>query len=386
VTRCQFLLQRGRFVADAAYFCGENSPAEMRVGDPPLPVGYDFDAIGADALKDARVDHHQLVLKSGMRYRVLILPPDDRNISPPLLEKIRWLVEHGLTLVGPPPEHAPGLENYPQCDNEVRGVAAVLWGDCDGKKVTSHAFGNGRVYWGATLETVFAALDTKPDFEFASSGKTKLSYIHRTDGDAEIYFVSNQRDGFDSADCTFRVSGKVPELWHADTGMMEPAPVWREENGRTLVPLQFDPSGSVFVIFRHTAPQDHPVSITQDIQVKKSGHTPELIIHRAVYGVAMHPSQSMDVTEKVRALLAKGVTAVPANNEFAGNDPAVNIVKKMRVEYSLKGQPHTEMADENQTLELPPSAQLTNPLYGYLPSTTAVGKKIHLTEKLSVLV
>jgi len=386
VARCQFLLQQGRFVADAAYFCGENSPAEMRVGDPPLPPGYDFDAVGADVLKDATVDHHQLVLKSGMRYRVLVLPPGDRNISPPLLEKIRSLVEHGLTLVGPPPEHAPGLENYPQCDNEVKGIAAVIWGDCDGKKVTSHAFGNGRVYWGTTMETVFAALDAKPDFEIPPSLKTKLSYIHRTDGDAEIYFVSNQRNAFDSVDCTFRVAGKTPELWHADTGVMEPAAVWHEENGRTTVPLQFDPSGSVFVIFRQTTAEDHAISITKNIQTKKSGHVPKLVIHRAIYGVVTHKPQSVDVTEKVRALLAKGVTEIPANNDFAGSDPAVNTVKKLRVEYSANGQTHTETVDENQTLELPRTAHITKALYGDLPSATGAEKKIDLTKKLSGLV
>ena len=39
VARCQYLLQQGRFVADAAYLDGENAPAELRAGDPPLPGG-----------------------------------------------------------------------------------------------------------------------------------------------------------------------------------------------------------------------------------------------------------------------------------------------------------------------------------------------------------
>jgi hypothetical protein len=70
---------------------------------------------------------------------------------------------------------------------------------------------------------------------------------------ADIYFVSNQRRQFDSAECTFRVSGKVPELWHPDTGVIEPAPVWSAQAGRTTVRLDFEPAGSVFVIFRHAA-------------------------------------------------------------------------------------------------------------------------------------
>ncbi len=384
VARCQFLLQRGRFVADAAYFCGENSPAQLRVGDPALPPGHDFDAIGADALKDATVENHELVLKSGMRYRVLILPPSDRNISPPLLKKIGALVADGLTLVGPAPEHAPGLQNYPQCDDVVKAIAAEIWGNCDGKTVTSHEFKNGRVYWGESMENIFAALAAEPDFEFPTTMNSKLSYIHRTDGAAEIYFVSNQRDRFDSADCTFRVAGKMPELWHPDTGVMEPAPVWREENGRTIVPLQFDPSGSVFVVFRKAATGDHAVSASTKISEEKSERTPELVIHRAIYGAVERQPQFTDVTKKVKALLANGRTQIPANNEFAGTDPALNIVKQLRVEYSADGQKHTETVDENQTLELPAGVTITKAVYGDLPAEP--GKTIDLTAKLSRLV
>ncbi len=384
VARSQFLLQRGRFVADAAYFCGENSPAQMRVGDPALPAGYDFDAIGADALKDATVEDHQLVLKSGMRYRVLILPPGDRNISPPLLKKIRALVADGLALVGPPPQHAPGLENYPQCDEDVKAVATEVWGNCDGKTVTSHEYKHGRVYWGESMENVFASLAAKPDFEFTGVSAPKLSYIHRTDGEAEIYFVSNQRDRFDASDCTFRVAGKMPELWHADTGVMEPAPVWREENGRTIVPLQFDPSGSVFVVFRKPAGQNHAITVSTEVDDKKSEHPSTLVIHRAIYGAVERKPQFVDVTDKVKTLLAKGTTEIPANNGFAGADPVIDTVKELRVEYSANGQTHTETAEENQTLELPAAASVSRAIYGDLPVEPQ--KAIDLTAKLSGLV
>ena len=353
VARCQFLLQRGRFVADAAYFCGENSPAEMRAGDPPLPAGYDFDSIGADALKGATVDNHQLVLKSGMRYRVLVLPPSDRNISPPLLKQIRDLVSDGLTVVGPPPEHAPGLENYPQCDRDVKAIAAEVWGKCDGKTKTENRFGKGRVYWGATLETVFADLKAQPDFEWSSPSDAKLLYIHRSDRNAEIYFVSNQRDHFDSAECTFRVAGKEPELWHPDTGVMEAAPVWREEKGRTIVPLQFDPSGSVFVVFRKRAAANHAVSASADAPDKTSTHVPQLVIHSAVYGDLQNETpQKVDLTAKLSKLVDNGSLNVEINNALAGGDPIYGQTKECRVDYSLDGVRKTVTVAENETLAI----------------------------------
>lgn len=386
VARSQFLLQRGRFVADAAYFCGENSPAEMRIGEPALPPGYDFDAVGADVLRDATVENHQLVLKSGMRYHVLVLPPSDRNISPPLLKKIRALVADGLTLVGPPPEHAPGLENYPQCDADVKANVAELWGNCDGKTVTSHDFQKGRVYWGANLETIFAALDVKPDFEFEAASKARLSDIHRTDGNAEIYFVSNQRDRFDAADCTFRVAGKIPELWHADTGVMEPAPVWHEENGRTIVPLKFEPAGSVFVVFRAPTSGNHAVAVSEKVRVKKPEHVPQLVIHSAVYGAVARKPQWVDITKRVQSRVAAGTREILASNALAGQDPVINAAKQLRVEYTAAGQTHTETVDENQKLELPVGAQVTKAIYGSLPDDSAADKTIDLTAKLSQLV
>ena len=51
---------------------------------------------------------------------------------------------------------------------------------------------------------------------------------------------------------SFRVEGKEAELWHPDTGLIEPAE-YQIENGRTNVPLHFDPVGSVFVVFRNKA-------------------------------------------------------------------------------------------------------------------------------------
>ena len=46
------MLQQGRFVADVAYFYGEDSNITALFGDkaPPVPAGYNFDYVNADAL------------------------------------------------------------------------------------------------------------------------------------------------------------------------------------------------------------------------------------------------------------------------------------------------------------------------------------------------
>jgi len=264
IAHCQFLLQQGRFVADAAYFTGESAPVEMRVGDPALPAGYDYDAINADVLlHGASVQNGRLTLASGASYAVLILPPHDVDLTPATLQCLHDLVLAGATIVGPRPEHSPSLTDYPNCDLRVNQLAAELWGDCDGVHTLDHAAGQGHVYWGKPLDDVFAAQQLSPDFEVNSaSARPHLAYAHRVAGDTDIYFVSNQRRQFDAAEVTFRTSGRVPELWHPETGEIEPAPVWTTANGRTTVLLNFEPAESVFVVFRHAAVgADHLVHV-----------------------------------------------------------------------------------------------------------------------------
>jgi hypothetical protein len=354
ITHCQFLLQQGRAVADAAYFTGESVPVMMRVGNPALPAGYDYDAIDADVLlHGATVQNGRITLASGANYAVLILPPDDVNMTPQMLACIRKLVRAGATVVGPRPQHSPSLDGYPKCDVQVKKLAAELWNKCDGATVLENSDGKGRIIWGKSLADIFAAQNLKPDFEFqGASADTHLAYAHRVAGVADIYFVSNQRRKFDSAECTFRVSGKVPELWHPDTGVIEPAPVWHTQDGRITVRLDFDPAGSVFVIFRNEADgADHVVAASGSFATE-TATMPKLEIQHAVY-TATDGAGEMDVTTKLSDLVRDGQLTVTVNNDIFGVDPAGNHEKELRVDYSLDGQPGHVVTHENETLTLP---------------------------------
>jgi len=267
LSRCQYLLQQGSFVADLLYFYGEGAPVGFSHGKlkPAVPTGFDYDVCNAEILlKQTSVENGEIVLKSGMRYRVLVLPATDR-MTLSLLEKIQSLVRAGATVYGPKPVKSPGLSDN---DEAVQKLAAEVWGDCDGKKVISHSYGKGRVLWGGTLA---AALPPAPDF---SASQSEMKYIHRRDGEAEIYFVSNQRKAARRVDCTFRVSGKTPELWHPDTGKSETLALYRQADGCTTIPITFDPVGSVFVIFRTVAPADNAVAINLPEQAAQAANAP----------------------------------------------------------------------------------------------------------------
>ncbi len=90
-----------------------------------------------------------------------------------------------------------------------------------------------------------------PDFEQSGvSDAGTIDWIHRATKDADIYFVTSRWEPVEKVTCTFRVSGRQPELWNPVTGAMRDAVAFHQQDGRTIVPLEFDPCGSVFVIFR----------------------------------------------------------------------------------------------------------------------------------------
>jgi hypothetical protein len=112
------------------------------------------------------------------------------------------------------------------------------------------------------------ALGIPPDF---STSVGDFLFIHRKDADADIYFVSNQEPVEINASCSFRVSGKVPELWHPDTGKRETVALYETKEGVTTLPIHFDPIGSVFVIFRKSEPSSaHPVSLAMTTDAEKT--------------------------------------------------------------------------------------------------------------------
>ena len=101
LARSSFMLQQGKFAADAVYYYGEDSnlTALFRASGPDVPPGYNFDYINADALtRLLSVQDGRLTTPSGMSYRVLALDPNSRHMSLPVLRKIRDLVNGGATV------------------------------------------------------------------------------------------------------------------------------------------------------------------------------------------------------------------------------------------------------------------------------------------------
>jgi hypothetical protein len=231
LSRSQYLLQQGIFVADVCYWFGEGTPLNVNSMSLDIPEGYDYDLCSSEIVLQMQISNGRIVLPSGTSYHYLLLPDSDR-MTLPLARKIKELVDAGARVIAQKDlKGSPSLTHYPQGDLEIKKIAVELW---DSKKLI----------FGKSMEEVFIQDKVKSDFE----GKD-LRYIHRRVGKVDMYFVSNPENRQQDTACTFRVTGKLPELWDPETGVIRILPEFTENQDRITVPLHFEPMQSWFVVF-----------------------------------------------------------------------------------------------------------------------------------------
>jgi len=213
ISRCSYLLQQGRTVADVLYL---------------TPKG---------------------------------APPSFETMTPALLTKIEELVNAGAIIVGLPPLKSPSLTNYPECDKTVHLQAEKLWGGVKTPQaIQNRNYGKGKIYWGGELSKytnnelypnynatakILKQIGCTEDFESTSS----LRYTHRTSGKLDIYFVSNKSNQVISAKCNFNIKDGVPELWNPLNGETCDLPDFKHQNERTFIPIKFEAYQSYFIVF-----------------------------------------------------------------------------------------------------------------------------------------
>jgi hypothetical protein len=244
LARSSFMLQQGRFVADILYYYGEDSNITALFGDkmPDIPAGYRLDFASSNVLLNRlAVKDGRIVTPTGMSYRLLALDANSRHMPLAVLRRIRDLVRAGAVVCGPRPVDSPSLADD---QAEFQAIARELW---------NGGTGQGRVFGAATVGEALAAIGAAPDFAYAKLREdTSLAFVHRAIPDGDIYWVVNRNSRPESVEASFRVTGKEPELWHAETGAVESAS-YLIADGRTIVPLRLTPDDAVFVVFRKAA-------------------------------------------------------------------------------------------------------------------------------------
>lgn len=241
--RSCYLLQQGRPVVDVLYYYGENNNITSAFADklPAIP-GYEFDFANATVLKEAlRVEGGKIVATSGQQYRLLMLDGTSTRMTLTVLKKLGELVKAGMKVVGAKPERSPSLSDNPA---EFTALVNQIWSN---PNVSAKP-----------VDAVLSEMGVQKDVDI-SGNKAKILYVHRqttnrNGGGAafrpfDIYWLDNRSDDTNAATVSFRVTGKVPELWNPQTGKTET--VSYQINGdRTIVPLKFESWEAYFIVFR----------------------------------------------------------------------------------------------------------------------------------------
>ena len=253
LARTSYLLQQGKFVADVAYFYGEDrnlTEIFLHRFNTDVPSGYHYDYINPEALLTLlSVRDGKLVTPSGMSYRVLFLPAYVDHLTLPALRKIRELVSAGAVLAGSKPVGGLGVMDG---NPAIQAIADELWGTAASGSFP-HRFGKGKVYASEDLSDVLRAEGVARDIDVTRPERdTNIMTLHRHSIDRDIYFVSNQLDRPEDVTVTCRVYGMAPEIWHAEDGSSQPVSYLSSENG-VSIPLHLDPEESVFVVFHKSS-------------------------------------------------------------------------------------------------------------------------------------
>lgn len=232
--RSCYLLQQGKPVVDVLYYYGENQNITSLFASklPEVPVGYEYDFVNATALLTAlRVQDGKIVAPSGQKYHLLALDASAKYMTLPVLKKLRDLVKAGLKLTGTKPEGSPSLS-----DNvtEFQSVLNEVW---QHPNVINKP-----------VEAILQDMNIAKDV-ILSKAQAEILFVHRQTNEEEIYWLNSRSETPQAAEVSFRVTNKIPELWHPQTGLIEKVS-YQIKDGRTHVPLQFAPWDAYFIVFR----------------------------------------------------------------------------------------------------------------------------------------
>lgn len=318
IARSQYLLQQGKNVADVLVFTGESSPNTAFLKPEIKQMGFDYDLIGANKLKELSVKNGTIFSSVGNEYKVLVLPESD-FIKPETLQKVKELIDGGAKVIGKKPTQSPSLNNYPNADEIVKNYVEELWGS---DLVTEHSIDQ------------FLS-DKTPDLKIENTDASDLSFIHRKTDDADIYFIANARKESREIAVNFRVSGKQPELWNSEKGTIKHLVVFKEnKDGTTTVPLQLGMEESVFVVFKKPVNSNHLEEANTQIEQPKAELLSNLKIVKAEYGTFLQEGL-VDLTDKVNDAIKNGKLDFKMSRAFCDCDPAMGYKKEFRMEYQI---------------------------------------------------
>ncbi|MGC9261703.1 MAG: glycosyl hydrolase [Phycisphaerae bacterium] len=227
----------------------------------------------------------------------------------------------------------------------------------DGKslslRVDNTAFGGDPAPGHVKYLTVHYTLGGKPATAHVRENSTlsipffTLVAIHRHTRGMDIYFVVNRSNQRVHAEASFRVSGKIPELWRPDSGRRVTDGEFTNIGGRTNVPLTLGPLASIFAVFRHSSTPVDPVTAIRcdnqptdraTIHMDRQGHIQLLTALAGKYQLQFASGRTQAVN--IPALPASIPLTGPWNVAFAPHWGAPhNVVFQKLTSWTASGNP-----------------------------------------------
>ncbi|MCD6331858.1 MAG: hypothetical protein J7L89_01150, partial [Bacteroidales bacterium] len=222
LSRCSYMLRQGKFVADVAWYYGDEAPNFFpeKQGSPDKPgldglsFGHDFDVINSEVvLSRMNVSDGKLVLPDGMNYKLLVLP-DKRVIPNEVIKKVEKMIAAGAKVLIQNPE-----------------VAKKIHGD---------------FYKNISIDEALKKLSIENDF---TGDASTFDFIHRQDSNTDIYFVRNKTGQPVSEACDFRITRGKAEFWNPVTGRQYRISDAKHADGKTKINIRLPSYGSCFIVY-----------------------------------------------------------------------------------------------------------------------------------------
>jgi hypothetical protein len=206
--------------------------------------GYAYDSFNPDALMMMSVKDGNVVLPGGASYKILVIPGvmkvnPSNIISSTSVDKIIQLVNEGANVL----IDSFYKEKFTANNSNLRFA--------EEKGIPMCSFGKGKFVLTPYWQSNFDALQVEKDVIIKDVAAGSLAFTHRKTEDADIYFVSNQRDTVQNPVISLRnISNEVPEIWDPVNGSIRQA-IWSNENGRGILMEQFAAGQSLFFVFKN---------------------------------------------------------------------------------------------------------------------------------------
>lgn len=223
LARCSYLLRQGKSKTDIAYYYGDKAPnffpavqeSPVRPGLKGLSFGYDFDVVNTDVLLHRMaVSRGELTLSDGVHYRLLVIA-DGKDVPIAVWKRIGEFIAAGGHVLIQDASHMP--------QKAAKGSLV-----------------------GMSIDDALRRIDVEKDFDGNSE---HLDFIHRSIGDAQIYFICNKTDQDIEENCQFKAVGKQVEVWDPVTGRQYSIKGSEVGKGMTRLALRLPPYGSLFILF-----------------------------------------------------------------------------------------------------------------------------------------